>query len=176
MTRLVRKLATLTLLGAAACSSDDLSKAIDYGCPRVVVLADASTVTVFTPGAPESPENVMFTAHIANTSAECNTTKNLVIANVAMAIKVNAGPAPLPGPMQLPFFLAATEYDTRVTGKVVRNLDVVIPPGVPTVEAVPHFDGIQIPIAEGNTSRNYEIVVGFQLTPDQVRYNRTPRP
>jgi hypothetical protein len=177
MARRVGYIAACAALAATGCSSDDLEQSkIDYSCPRVVVLADASTVTEFTPGALEAPENKIYTARIANTSAQCETEKGLITANVVFDIRIAAGTAPAPGPMQLQYFLAATEIDQRVTGKVVRAINVVLPPGVPEVQAQTSIDGVQIPIAEGRTNRNYELVVGFQLTPQQVQYNRTPQP
>jgi hypothetical protein len=177
MTTRVGYIAAFSALVAAGCSSDDLAEAkIDYSCPRVVVLGDASTVTEFTPGATMTPENKIYTARIANTSAQCETERGLVTANVGLDIRISAGTAPAPGPMQLQYFLAATEIDQRVTGKVVRAINVVLPPGVPELQAQTQIEGVQIPIAEGRNTRNYEIIVGFQLRPEQVQYNRTPQP
>jgi hypothetical protein len=170
-------IAVCAAFAAAGCSSDDLQEAkIDYSCPRVVVLGDAATVTEFTPGATQTPENKIYSARIANTSAQCETERGLITANVALDIRISAGTAPAPGPMQLNYFLAATEIDQRVTGKVVRAINVVLPPGVPELQAQTTIEGVQIPIEQGRTNRNYEIIVGFQLTPEQVQYNRTPHP
>jgi hypothetical protein len=168
-----RKSLTLVVaaLLASACGTDEVTQ-VDYTCPRVVVLADAASATVFAQGAPQTAENRVYKARIANTYAQCETTKTEIQANLTLGFKIDAGPAPAPGAQTVNYFVATTEVDARVLGKDVRAFNVVLPPGVPMVEAQVRVEGLHIPISEGNTSRNYEIVVGFQLTPEQVQYNR----
>ena len=37
-------------------------------------------------------------------------------------------------------------------------------------------DGFPVPLAMDKRPYDYEILTGFQLTPDELAYNRVPRP
>lgn len=165
--------AAFGLLMAAGCGTDDPATAkVDYSCPRIVALANAARVPVFTPGMPAAPENLIYRAHIANTHVSCEIGNRTITATVSLGLKFEAGPAPATGQMTQEFFVATTEMDTTVLSKESRALTVVLPPGVPIVETTTRVEDLTIQIAEGKTNRNYEIVVGFQLTPEQDQFLR----
>ena len=73
-----------------------------------------------------------------------------------------------------PVFVTVTRRDRTVLAKERFDVNVTFPPGMDTVRMTEKIPGIVIPRANDTVSgTNFEVVVGFDLTPEQVAYNRS---
>jgi hypothetical protein len=172
----------LPLLG---CQTLGLSSApqitLDPGpvCPASAVLSDAATVTKLksgVSGAMAKPADVSFEAEMSQARLDCNYNRadNKLTVNVKFAVKASRGPAAPAGNPQLPYFVAIVDADNTVLVKNVYN-------------SQPQMDGrnnntytetisdLPVPLAMDRRPSDYEILTGFQLTPDELAYNRIPR-
>jgi len=170
-------LAAMLCAYAAACSSSDDQGA--YTCPRAAVIADAVTLTQFKPGAGGDPIDVDFTTEISDLSSGCQFKQisedkyDLVVA-VAPVLNTTRGPANEDREAQFTYFVSLVGPDQSILVK--QPFDQVISfignqRRVQTRLNDPPIT-IDIPDIIPTTAINYEILIGMQLTPEQLEYNR----
>lgn len=89
---------------------------------------------------------------------------------VTIQITGREGPAFAGGSVDLPFFVAVVRRGEVILAKRVfqSRLTFGEQPIVRTTESM----ATEIPFAPGMTSADYEILVGFQLTPAELKYNQ----
>lgn len=140
------------------------------GCPNVSVLAGAESVTQFRPGGGTGPSNVTARGLIGDFVGECTYSENSVVVDLDLPIIGATGPAggttaayeyfvAVLGPtnrlLGKEIFLTTIDFGDTGNGAVLEELEQVIP--LPNGAA---------------TGNRYSILVGFQLTPQQLQYNR----
>ena len=173
-------------LPLAACetlglSSPDPNMVVDTGpvCPVTAVLSDATTVTKLKPGSPAGSRdaaNVVFTAEMSQAMLDCDydRTNNRLTVGIEFAVKATRGPAAQGGEPQLDFFVAIVDADNNVLSKSVFH-------GQPEMRGrmsntyTQSIDNFPVPLAMDKRPYDYEILTGFQLSPDELAYNRVPR-
>ena len=76
-----------------------------------------------------------------------------------------------------PVFVTVTRRDKSVLAKEKFNIEVAWPAGKDIVRHTETIPGIVIPRANETVSgSNFEVFVGFDLTPEQLAYNRSRHP
>ena len=158
--------AGLVLLAAGACSSDGAGDTT-FLCPNVVVLAEASSIILQGSGTGAS-----YTAHIAEATRECRLEGGTIFLDIKLWIKGERSDDTTMAELTLPYFVTSTERDRRVIQKLRYDRLLVFVKGASHAAGSESIANIQIPIEQGKDSWNYEIVVGFQLTREQLEYNR----
>lgn len=166
--RLVIGVVAAALLVLAGCAKESPTV-----CPVLGVLGKASSVTKFGPGGGQAPENVSWQAEIANADLDCVYTTDL-LDEMEVNMRVNMigrhGPAGGPDTARVEYFVVITDR----TGTIVTKK--IFP-------ATINFGGQQqVAITEeiwqlyrletGGGGSLYEVWVGFQLSDDEVEYNR----
>jgi hypothetical protein len=186
----MRRLSVLSLvafaLPLAACetlglSTPDPATVVDLGpvCPVTAVLSDATTVTKFRPGTPagsRDPATVVFTAEMSQAMLLCDYDRqnNRLQVDVEFAVKATRGPAAQGAEPQLDFFVAIVDADNNVISKTVFHGQPEMR-GRMTNTYTQSVDNFPVPLAMDKRPYDYEILTGFQLTPDELAYNRVPR-
>ena len=183
-------LLTLLLLGVplAGCETLGLTKpappdfAQDTGpiCPSTGVLSDAVTVTKLKPGtqaALPNPANIAFAAEMSQAKLDCNYNRgqNKLSVDLSFAVKAARGPAAMGPDPQLDFFVAVVDADNNIISKTVYHGKPDMA-GRPTNIYMQSVDNFPVPLGMDKRPYDYEILTGFQLTPDELAYNRVPRP
>lgn len=146
-------------------------------CPPVSVLKDAATVTRFVGGGQDIVD-VVNEGEITGYDLTCeyDVDKKTKAGEVAVTLGVHVtatrGPADRQRQATYRYFIAITDPDRNVLDK--RVFEIVVPfPGNAT--ALPVRDDpvpMTIPLPAGKTGQDFEIFTGFQLTPEEVAYNR----
>lgn len=149
----------------SACSGGG-SKRGELICPSVIVLADAATATVPLAGSEAAK------ARIANTRVTCEPSDGGLVATVSIVFKAKRLKTAAPAEVTVPFFVTATEADARVLSKAILPVTFIWEPDAVEAQASIDVNDIAVPIAEGKKSWEYEIVIGYQLSPAQLEYNR----
>lgn len=171
-------LAGVVSLGLSGCQSTKEIFAIGEAaeknpgpCPEAFSLYEASRLVEFR-GA-ESYKNVGFTAEINKVSSLCRYVgDNPISADLTMDIAFGRGPAAEQRTATYEYFVAVTRKNIEVIEKQVFPISITFPEGVNVVEAREAVGEIIIPRANENTSgANFEIIVGFELTPEQIAFN-----
>ena len=140
-------------------------------CPVAFALYEASRLVEFKGS--ESFNNVGFTAEINKVRSLCRYYGDSPIhADLTMDISFGRGPAASGRTATYEYFVAVTRKDIEVINKKTFPITVTFPEGVDVVEVTETIADIVIPRASENTSgANFEIIVGFELTPEQIAFN-----
>ena len=140
-------------------------------CPEAFSLYETSRLVEFKGS--ESYENVGFTAEINKVRSLCRYYGERPIeADLSMDIAFGRGPAASGSTATYQYFVAVTRKNIDVIEKQVFPITITFPKGVSVVEATENVGQIIIPRDNENTSgANFEIIVGFELTQEQIAFN-----
>ena len=145
-------------------------------CPRVEVVDDLRTATDFADAGNMSATNLVSKADIARVESACAYDENTVTVDLSLTFAGTLGPqADTTGSkktfMTYPFFVAVTSPSGDILAKEVFSANLTYDPGQ---TAQTYFDKMRqvIPVESQNRGSRHKILVGFQLSPDQLAYNR----
>jgi len=143
-------------------------------CPRATILGDGASVTKFRDGSGRDLTDVVARAEIVDASVECDYNRNGVDVAMQIAIAATRGPADRARMADFDYFVAVADAQRNILAKEVFRVRVAFPETqnrVGTIERIePH-----IPLKNRAEGVSYQIVVGFQLTPEELEWNRTQR-
>jgi hypothetical protein len=178
---------TLALLGAlslAGCQSTQEVLAIGEGgdrnvgpCPRAFALYDAARIVEFR-GEEETFDNVGFTGQITNVRSLCRYVgDNPITGDVDITFNLGRGPAADGQSTAIyQYWVAITRKNIAVIDKQTFPLQVTFPEGVDRLAITKSVEDFTISRASDTTSgENFEIVVGFEVTPEQRAFNSEGR-
>ena len=140
-------------------------------CPEAFALYKASRLVEFR-GA-EAYANVGFTAEIEKVRSLCRYVGDSPIsADLTLDIAFGRGPAAQESQATYQYFVAVTRKNIDVIEKQTFPISITFPAGEDVVYATENVGEIIIPRANDTTSgANFEIIVGFELTPEQIAFN-----
>jgi hypothetical protein len=159
-------------LAAASCSTFDDRPNVGP-CPVVGSLYDAQRLVEVTGS--ERHENVGFTGAIESVKGYCRYVgKNPITMEVDITFAFGKGPQAKGDTKTYTYWTAVTRRDSSVLAKLNNNLKVTFPKGVDEVRRKVTVNGIVIPRATETISGvNFEVLVGFDLTDEQLEFNRS---
>jgi len=142
-------------------------------CPGFSSVLDAVVASEFNPGATQDPSNVLFTVKIANVSGVCDFDKKGETASSRVDITFVATRAQTgaDASYKVPYFVAVSQAD-RVITKQIRSLIVSFPAGQTSVSIDESVNDIDLKTDRDKKPYDYQILVGLQLTKEQLDYNR----
>ncbi|MEP0709266.1 hypothetical protein [Parvibaculum sp.] len=176
-------LATLALLALAGCSSvGNMFGVVDetkdggttlYPCPAVGVLEGTDHVTLVT-GAGTDLTDIVAKAEIGKVVSSCkyNIDESTITVDLAFDGLAELGPAATSRELTLKTFVAVTRRFNAFDKKQVYEVPVTFEAGRRQVGFVKTVEGTILPYGGTADGRIYQILIGFQLTPDQLEYNR----
>ena len=143
-------------------------------CPSALSLYDAHRI-VELDGGEVRFENVGFTGEILNIRSLCSYYgERPIVANLELDMAFGRGPAADGDTHTYEYFVAVTRRDIAVIEKQVFPITVRFAAGEDRVFLTETIDAISIPRAtEGTSGTNFEIIAGFELTPEQLAFNRS---
>ncbi len=158
------------VLFLAGCSS---SSSAPKMCPAAGIIAPASSLTTFKPGMHDDPAGELYTVGVSNVKTDCTLDADNGTTDSTLALRFRAKRAPSPNAAnyRFPYFVAVV-----LDGKVLAKRDVWAKFGFAAGAASAVFDdevaSTVINLENGKKPYEYEIVVGLQLTHDQLEYNK----
>jgi hypothetical protein len=173
-------LAALVLLVGAGCSSSDKKR--PPPCPRVSVLGDAANLTRFAEGAGQDLVDVDYQVEVTDVHSGCQYVNNeadeqvVVVATAPVMVAIR-GPANSDRVARFDYFVSVIDSKRSVLNKQIFSMLVEFPGNLTRV-ALRDDDPpvtVDIPLAAGGAAGDYQILVGLQLTPDELEYNRRRR-
>ncbi len=162
----IARVCLLTLL-IAACTNNNPFEVTISRCPAVAVVGDAGTLTRFT-GEGHSQKDVQFTASIVDIRSSC-VQEDSVSSEVEFKIVAKNGPALNASDVSVEYFIVILKDNSQIVSKktFTSTLNFTRDGTASSLEIVRQF----IPTVDQARRYNYEILVGFQLTPNQALYN-----
>ena len=138
-------------------------------CPNVVVLNDASRMIEFA-GEEQTLGNVAYSAEFVDVSLACRYYADKPIAaSIDLAMAFGSGAAAPSADKEFKYFVAVTRRDMEVISKKEFAVPVSFSEKSRVRVVDEEIDSIVIPRAsEGTSGENFEVVVGFVVTPAQA--------
>lgn len=142
-------------------------------CPYVKGLYDASRFVEFVDGR-EASASVGYTGEIQSISAGCAYKDDEPIkVKMEVLFELGRGPQAKGNQKTYRYWVAVTQRNRDVLAKQFFDLPVTFPAGQDRVYLTETIDEVVIPRATATTSgSNFEILVGFDVTPEQAAFNR----
>ncbi|GJL97384.1 MAG: hypothetical protein DHS20C06_12010 [Hyphobacterium sp.] len=143
-------------------------------CPSALTLYDAHRVVEIN-GDGLTVDSVGFTGEINGVRSLCRYFDlEPIRANLEIDFGFGRGPAAQGSEHTFTYFIAVTRRDSVVIHRENFPITVRFEPGQDRVFLTETINRISIPRATETTSgTNFEIIVGFDLTPEQLAWNRT---
>ena len=169
----IRAVAAAAILGMAVSSCGTSSSISKMTCPPLIAAPGTNTIAVFRPGG-HSAQDVIIRGRLYQADVHCAREKTGVAANAELTFYA-ARVSPYIADANLPYFVAVVDPTQKVLAQEGFRLHVVFEPGVAIRKMPPEKITVHLPVQNTATAGNYALVVGFQLTPDQLAYNRSFR-
>ncbi|MDB5466581.1 MAG: hypothetical protein JWQ46_1343 [Phenylobacterium sp.] len=142
-------------------------------CPFVKTLYDASRYVEFKDSR-EASANVGFSGEIQGISAGCQYKDDQPIQVVMdVLFEMGKGPQAQGSAKTYHYWVAVTDRNREVIAKQSFDLPVSFAAGQDRVYVTEHLKNVTIPRGTATTSgANFEILVGFDVTPEMAEFNR----
>ena len=143
------------------------------GCPRVAIVADAAEVVEFRPGPGRDLTDVVSRGFMGELAGACeyDGDEGTVTVEVQLPIVGERGPAATGGEAAFTYFVAVTDPASTILAKELFDTSVAFAEGQTRAGTVEELEQV-IPLANPAQGVNYQILIGFQLTPEQLDFNR----
>ena len=166
-------LAAPLLLGAC-----ETLKSIDFNpkpevpppCPRAVVGENAGRLTRFS-GAGKDPANVVFEAEISDVTGTCVYDGDTIQVDLQVHLVAGRGPANTDDKAKFNYVVAVTRTDKTILSRDAFDTVIELSGNQTRNGTVDEIEQT-IPITKGESGANLVIVVGFEMTPEELDYNR----
>lgn len=173
--RRVVTLAALLLAGAAVdgCNSRQKDDIGAPPCPKVGVLADAAHLTTFRDGGGRDLTDVVFEADFGRIAGDCVYRKRNTNVTVEMKLVITAkrGPADRARVADIGYFVAIVDQQSNVLARQEFRSTVEFPGDQSQVNVLEELEQI-IPLKKDQPGSDYDVLVGFKLSPEQLQRNR----
>ncbi len=164
----------LTLLGAilliAGCSKGNPFEITRSNCPAVAIVSYTGTVTKFD-GFDRNADDVVYNATITDLRVDCQEDEETgIYQRVSFAIIASKGPAFAYQPIVLPYFSVLLRDNNLIAVKRIFQAELQFDNDSNRFvlrQTIIH----KLPDIDTARRYDYELLVGFQLTPDEVAYN-----
>ena len=156
------------LLAAATLTAEAKAKpaAAAPACPHLGLLADTNRLTEF-----DGTTSAQFKATLGGEASQCVVKGKVIHLRLKFKVTGTIADNAKHDTRKVPYFVAVMQ-GSQVLAKQVYSVDVPFAGSARTVSVEERINRVDIPIGKGWTSDDYEVMIGFQLTRDQVDYNR----
>jgi hypothetical protein len=162
----------------AACSDKD--ERLSPPCPSIVIVQELTNVTQFLPGDGRDLTDVVMQGKVTGFDGFCETDReddvNIEVAvDLRMLLAFTRGPANTDRKGSYSYFVAIADRDDTPMQKHIFESSVTFTGNKNRVAAFEELT-LKIPLRSGENGGDYTVLVGFQLTTEQVDFNRTQGP
>jgi hypothetical protein len=145
-------------------------------CPRVEVVSELASISEFSDPMMPQAENLMSRVQIVSPRAACEYTSKSVTVDLKLTFDAMLGPK---GRIQssdrpffsYPFFVAVTSPSGKILAKEVFAASLTFNNGQDRQVYIENLRQI-IPVKGEANGARHKVMVGFQLSPEQLNYNR----
>lgn len=140
-------------------------------CPPGSPLADAVQLAEFGRAKSQSANNVVYTAQIERAAFDCEVLGDRVTGRLSLTGTVELGRKGKAGDLSLPIFVAVAHNDAEVVSKQFNTVEVTVPRGEKEAQFQKTVQDFSFQLG-GRPTLEFDVLIGFNLTPEQVEYNR----
>jgi hypothetical protein len=143
-------------------------------CPRVSLLNDAESMIQYRDGPGRDLTDVLFEAKVVDVNWSCKYLDNRVRVEAVIDIVAQRGPASRGGNAKVWFFVGIIDYEQNIIAKQTFASEIEFRDGRRRAGVREEIEQILF-LKEGEGGSDYEIIVGLQLTEQQLQQNRGRR-
>ena len=149
-------------------------------CSRALILGDTQQLTRFRDGLGRDILDVSYSGRLTRVFADCeyemkkDRTGTMKV-RVYVAVEAERGPANRDRVAPFRYFVSLVDAKREPVSKNVFDLAATFPGNVTRMTLTDDTVEMKVPIEAGQSGRDFGIVVGFQLSEDQLEYNRRTR-
>lgn len=149
-------------------------KADPRPCPRISILNDASTITLYRAGDGRDLTDIAFKARVSRITSKCSYRGTRLRSDAKIEIIAERGPGARSRELAFRFFVTIIDFRGNILTKKVFGSEIEFVQGRRRAGV---FEEIEqtIELRENESGADYEIIVGFQLNQDQLERNRKQR-
>jgi hypothetical protein len=151
-------------LGLAACSSYKTG----YTCPSATTVPDLQTLANVIPNGDAT--KVESAGRIASVESSCDKEDAGVVTRLSIDFTA-LRTTPRVEHLDLPYFVAIADSNGVILGKQEFRVDVAFPKDAPTARATENITA-HLPLKNAELGNVYTVIVGFQLTKNELAFNR----
>ena len=141
-------------------------------CPKPMILADAISINEFMDFGSSEESNVIYRGRIDRVDYECNIEQDYSLGNLYIIGTISLGQQAIDNNYQLPAFIAVVNKRKEVLSRKYIDIDVNIPDGASLARFEYVANDYRVDFEQSKRSQDYQILVGFKLTADQIEYNK----
>lgn len=149
------------------------------GCPTVRIVQDLNQVHQFVDGENPDPAQAVSSIRMTNVQDQCAVVKGNMVIDMTLAFEGQVGPkaraksGDKPG-FAYPYFIAITNNQGSIIAKEVFAVTLAYESGR---DIETHVEQVRqmIPVA-GMDQENYKVLIGFQLSEQELAFNRALPP
>lgn len=169
--RFFRLLPILALAALCSCGTPKIRSQIpSLICPAIGLVGNTTTVTRFKEPGDYTESNVLYTATLSHLTSDCDRKGGGVQSDIEFDVSAVKGPASGTDQVSLPYFVAVTTAGGGLLAKQVFNSVVDLSKGGRGAVRE-HIQQMLTDLKNEKDLHQYEILVGFQLTDDDLVYN-----
>jgi hypothetical protein len=165
-------LITAAFAGLALLLTGCQSAKIKALCPSVTVLANTSTLTKFKEGMQGDPSGELFTIEIVGTKASCSVDadEGTTDSDIDITFRATRAPNGEVGEFTAPYFVSTLLDGTTILDKKMLATAFAFRPGESTITFTENVPSHIVKFENGVKSYQYSILIGLQLTREQLDY------
>ncbi|GEO79994.1 hypothetical protein [Pararhodospirillum oryzae] len=174
----LRTAPALALLGAACALTgcQAFSREDPRPCPQVRIDAATAEMTRFRPGPGRDITDIELTGRVTGYEGTCSYDKTGVTVEMVLSFAIGLGPAASSRDTRFDYFVALPNFYPQPAAKQTYEVATTFPPNVDRVVVRDEKVRVRIPLDAGASAADQDVYVGFQLTGEQLDYNRSRRP
>jgi hypothetical protein len=165
----VAPLALALALGACSLFGSDEPRA----CPRIGIIGDAAELTRYRAGDARDITDQLYTAQIADAIGTCRFDRASANVELRVALVAERGAAMTDQVAEIEYFVAVTGPEDDILAK--ENFRTALDFAGRNRAGVAEELTQRIPMPEDADASRYSVLVGFQLTADELEENRRRR-
>jgi hypothetical protein len=166
-----RAVGALGLVILAGCSSNPNT---GNACPAIIAAPSADSVFLFGPGGHER-KDVIIVGKIYDLTDSCTRVADGLSVDTQISFYAERV-SNLVKDTTFPYFVALVDPSQRVLAQNAYTVPVQFLPGEAARRTPPEKITVHLPMSQRAGAASYTVVVGFQLTPDQIAFNRSVLP
>lgn len=146
-------------------------KAPQYDCPQNAAVGDATLLSKFRPGPGRDLTDVQYQIRLVDVQSRCAYDSKGVTVEMRAGFALELGPANPDRKATYEFFVAIADPTNEIVAKRNFTTAVAFPSNVGYIEHLEELEQ-RIPLPKGGSAADYQIIVGLQLTPEELEFNR----
>lgn len=163
------------MFALAACAQEQ-DAVLAPPCPNIIIVKDTSELTAFRPGNGRDLTDVVFDAKLVRFDGTCETDleddkSGTVSVDLQLFFEATRGPANETRTGSFRYFVAIADRAGKILAKKVFETGFEFEGNRNRVGALQEL-AQEIPLRPGQLGDEFDVFVGFQLSDEQLQYNR----